>query len=99
MLYASRTDISRTERSALMWGPEFTTTGIFIIPKSAKENFHLKYFSFEEARTLAEIYAEIFKQVKGPFAVVGCIELAQSFCKGAGIAITYACPATQSRNY
>lgn len=76
MLYTSRTDVSRTERNALMWGPEFTTTGIFIIPKSAKQNLHLKYFSFEEAKNLAEIYAEIFREVKGPFAVVGCIELA-----------------------
>ena len=81
MLYTSRTDISRTERNALMWGPEFTTTGIFIIPKSAKENLHLKYFSFTEAKTLADIYAEIFNEVKAPFAVVGCVELAQIHAK------------------
>lgn len=81
MLYTSRTDISRTERNALMWGPEFTTTGIFIIPKSANENLHLKYFSFAEAKTLADIYTEIFDEVKGPFAVVGCIELAQIHAK------------------
>lgn len=81
MLYTSRTDISRTERSALMWGPEFTTTGIFIIPRSANENLHLKYFSFTEAITLADIYTEIFAEVKGPFAVVGCLELAQIHAK------------------
>lgn len=81
MLYTSRTDESRTERNALMWGPEFTTTGIFIIPKSAKENFHLKYFSFAEAKTIADIYTEIFNIVKGPFAVVGCIELAHIHAK------------------
>ena len=75
ILYTSRTGPNRTERSPLMWGPEFTTTGIFIIPKSAKENLHLKYFSFSEASTLSAIYAEIYQQVKGPFAVVGCIEL------------------------
>lgn len=81
MLYTSRTDVSRTERNALMWGPEFTTTGIFIIPKSAKENLHLKYFSFSKAKTLADIYAEIFNEVKGPFAIVGCVELAQIHAK------------------
>jgi hypothetical protein len=58
-----------------MWGPEFTTTGIFIIPKSARPNLHLKYFSFSKANTISHIYAEIYKTVKGPFAVVGCIEL------------------------
>lgn len=81
MLYTSRTDVSRTERNALMWGPEFTTTGIFIIPKTAQENLHLKYFSFTETKTLADIYTEIFNQVKAPFAVVGCIELAKIHAK------------------
>jgi hypothetical protein len=35
----------------------------------------LKYFSFSKANTLSHIYTEIYKTVKGPFAVVGCIEL------------------------
>jgi hypothetical protein len=81
MLYASRTDVSRTERNALMWGPEFTTTGIFIIPDSASENLHLKYFSFSDAMTLAQIYAEIYRKIECPFAVVGCIELEKIHAK------------------
>ncbi|XSZ47666.1 hypothetical protein ACP8HZ_04730 [Francisella noatunensis] len=34
MIYSSRTDVSRSERDPIMWGPEFVTTGIFIIPKN-----------------------------------------------------------------
>ncbi len=76
MLYSSRTDISRTERDPLMWGPEFVTSGIFIIPKHTPVNFSVKYFSFDEPCTLSALYDEIYAKMQGPFAVVGCIELA-----------------------
>mgnify|MGYP003676749149 CR=1 FL=1 len=83
MLYSSRTDVTRTERDPLMWGPEFVTSGIFIIPKEAMVNFTAKYFSFDEPCTLARLYDEIYKNLQAPFAVVGCVELA--YIRGASI--------------
>ena len=77
MLYSSRTDISRTERDPLMWGPEFVTSGIFLIPKNTAISCKAQYFSFDKENSLAELYRAIYDEIKGPFAVVGCIELAK----------------------
>jgi hypothetical protein len=74
MIYSSRTDISRTERDPLMWGPEFVTTGIFLIPKNTPVNYYVKYFSFDHEYSLADIYRQIYKQLRSPFAVVGCAQ-------------------------
>ena len=74
MIYSSRTDISRTERDPLMWGPEFVTTGIFLIPKNTPVNYYVKYFSFDKEYSLADIYKHIYQQLKAPFAVVGCVQ-------------------------
>ncbi|OQK18042.1 hypothetical protein AU255_09360 [Methyloprofundus sedimenti] len=81
MIYSSRTDISRSERDPLMWGPEFVTSGIFLIPKGTKPNLNAKFFSFEGQLTLADLYQAIFDKIQCPFAVVGCVELSKVYAK------------------
>ena len=81
MVYSSRTDISRSERDPLMWGPEFVTSGIFLIPKNTAPNLKLEYFSFHRADTLSDLYQEIYKKVKRPFALVGNVELAEIYAE------------------
>ncbi|KFJ42070.1 hypothetical protein IBE48_00820 [Francisella philomiragia] len=77
MIYSSRTDVSRSERDPLMWGPEFVTTGIFLIPKNTPVSYIAKYFSFDTESTLADIYKQIYAQLKSPFAIVGCVQFSQ----------------------
>jgi len=75
MIYSARTDISRTERDPLMWGPEFVTSGIFIVPKDTPVSYNATYFSIDNELTLVELYKSIYEELKTPFAVVGCLEL------------------------
>ncbi len=81
MVYSSRTDISRSERDPLMWGPEFVTSGIFLIPKGIQPNLNAKYFSFEGQLTLAELYQNIYDKIQCPFAVVGCVEFSKVYAE------------------
>lgn len=76
ILYSSRTDATRSERDPLMWGPEFVTSGIFLVPLDCEPNFEASYCSLDNNPTLGTIYREIYEKVGGPFAIAGCAELA-----------------------
>ena len=76
LLYSSRTDTTRSERDPLMWGPEFVTSGIFLVPQQSEENYDVSYCSLEESLSLRSIYRHIYEKVKAPFAIAGCAELA-----------------------
>ena len=75
LIYSSRTDRTRLERDPLMWGPEFVTSGIFLIPQNCVENLELSYCSLENSVTLKNIYRQIYAKSKKPFAITGCAEL------------------------
>ncbi|MEI6032830.1 MAG: hypothetical protein WCS65_00960 [Verrucomicrobiae bacterium] len=76
LLYSSRTDATRSERDPLMWGPEFVTSGIFLVPADCEENFKVSYCSLERSLPLRSIYSEIYSRTGAPFAIAGCAELA-----------------------
>ena len=76
IMYSSRTDQTRTERDPLMWGPEFVTSGLFVVPQDTPVTHLVRYFSFEKGDSLNDLYQKIYESIKGPFAAVGCIELA-----------------------
>lgn len=75
LLYSSRTDTTRSERDPLMWGPEFVTSGIFLVPRNCEANFRISYCSLESTLTLRSLYAQIHARTRAPFAIVGCAEL------------------------
>jgi hypothetical protein len=58
-----------------MWGPEFVTSGIFLVPQGCEENFQVAYCSLESRLTLRSIYSEIYSRTGAPFAIAGCAEL------------------------
>ena len=75
LLYSSRTDTTRSERDPLMWGPEFVTSGIFLVPQSCEPNFQISYCSLEGSLTLRSIYSQIHARAGKAFAIAGCAEL------------------------
>ena len=79
LIYSSRTDPTRKERDHLMWGPEFVTPGMFLVPHSCNASFIGDYCSLYEGVTFDEFYKFLFDKIKIPFTVVGCAEL--SYCR------------------
>lgn len=75
LLYSSRTDATRSERDPLMWGPEFVTSGIFLVPLGCEANYRVSYCSLECSLPLRSIYREIHARTGGAFAIAGCAEL------------------------
>lgn len=75
MLYASRTDETRSERNPLMWGPEFVTPGIFLLPHEAKPTHSFRFFDFDDPVSFTGLYEHLYAQIKKPFSVMGCMEL------------------------
>ena len=75
IFYSSRTDFTRRQRDPLMWGPEFVTSGIFLIPKSQKPTHIIHYCSLDENITFKDLYSELYLKFKQPFAIAGCSEL------------------------
>ncbi|MCP3944056.1 MAG: hypothetical protein GY710_21610 [Desulfobacteraceae bacterium] len=86
ILYSSRTDQTRNERDPLMWGPEFVTSGIFLIPKEAQVNYTADYCSIDDYISMNTLYRMLYEKIDSPFTVVGCAEL--SYLRGG--AISYA---------
>jgi len=76
LLYSSRTDATRAERDPLMWGPEFVTSGIFLVTKENEPNYQASYCSIDESLPLRDFYTRIYAHTGLPFAVAGCAELA-----------------------
>ena len=76
LLYSSRTDTTRAERDPLMWGPEFVTSGIFLVPQACEENLKISYCSLESSLTMRNVYQQIYARTQAPFAIAGCAELA-----------------------
>lgn len=74
-IYTSRTDYKAKEKSALIYGADFVTTGIFVVPKKCFINYEVQYSSLNQSLSLADIYAEVYKKIDAPFAIVGCCEL------------------------
>ncbi len=77
LIYSSRTDPTRKERDPLMWGPEYVTPGIFLIPGNARPNWTVSFSSLDEEIALSSIYSMIYEKTSRPFAVLGCAELAK----------------------
>ncbi|HRZ86274.1 MAG TPA: hypothetical protein P5287_00515 [bacterium] len=75
LIYANRTDDTRTDRDPLMWGHEFVTSGILLIPRDTRPNYAVEYVSLEGGPALRDIYAKIYAKIKKPFAIAGCAEL------------------------
>lgn len=75
MLYTSRTDQTRDERNPLMWGPEFVTPGIFLLPHEAVPTHSFRFFDFDHGISFTELYSELYAQIKRPFSLCGCMEL------------------------
>ncbi len=75
LIYSSRTDKTRKERDPLMWGPEFVTSGMFLVPQGCVENMEISYCSLERSLTLESIYRQIYLISEKPLAVIGCAEL------------------------
>jgi len=75
LLYSSRTDTTRSERDPLMWGPEFVTSGIFLIPRNCERNLQVSYCSLERSLPLRSLYTQIHARAGRPFAIAGCAEL------------------------
>jgi hypothetical protein len=78
LIYSSRTDLTRNERDHLMWGPEFVTPGMFLVPHSCEVSFTGDYCSLYDGITFDEIYKSIFTRINRPFTIVGCAELSYS---------------------
>lgn len=76
LLYSSRTDKTRSDRDPLMWGPEFVTSGIFLIPNECKANQKISYCSLDNSIPLRSLYEQIYSHTHKPFAITGCAELA-----------------------
>lgn len=81
ILYASRTDSDRHQNNSLIWGSEFMTTGIFVVPQSTPVSYIVTFFSVDNKITLADLYREIYETLQLPFAAVGCIELGSIFAQ------------------
>ena len=79
LVYSSRTDSTRKERDHLMWGPEFVTPGMFLVPHSSKVNYTGDYCSLYEGISFEKFYKFLFDTIKKPFTIVGCAEL--SYCR------------------
>ena len=75
LIYSSRTDTTRNFRDPLMWGPEFVTSGIFVVPKSGEHTHLVKYCDLDENISLRKLYQFLYKKLEGPFAIAGCAEL------------------------
>lgn len=75
IIYSSRTDPTRSERDPLMWGPEFVTSGVFVVPKDVDPTHITRYCDLEESISLRNIYKNLYERLGGPFAIVGCAEL------------------------
>ncbi len=75
VFYSSRTDFTRKQRDPLMWGPEFVTPGIFLVPKSQMPNYSIEFCTLEKYISFKELYRELYKKFRGPFAIAGCSEL------------------------
>lgn len=75
LIYSSRTDFTRTSRDPLMWGPEFVTPGMFLVPKTSEPNFSLSYCSLDREFSFNTLYQMIYEKSGRPFAIAGCAEL------------------------
>ena len=76
LLYSSRTDTTRSERDPLMWGPEFVTSGIFLVPQTCEANYQVSYCSLEASIPFRTVYSQIHESTGGKaFAIAGCAEL------------------------
>ncbi len=74
LIYSSRTDKTRKERDPLMWGPEFVTSGIFLVPSNCEANLEISYCSLDNILKLKDIYSQIYDKVRKPFFIAGCVE-------------------------
>ncbi len=74
LIYSSRTDKTRKERDPLMWGPEFVTSGIFLVPANCEANLEISYCSLDNILKLKDIYSQIYDKVRKPFFIAGCVE-------------------------
>jgi len=77
LIYSSRTDTTRKDRNPLMWGPEFVTSGIFLVPSKCEANLEISYCSLDKIFKLKDIYSIIYERVRKPFFIAGCIEFEQ----------------------
>ncbi|MBS0625158.1 MAG: hypothetical protein JSS32_03825 [Verrucomicrobia bacterium] len=71
LCYATSTDESTPEYGKVIWGDEFVTGGMFLLPKGAQPTHRL---TASRAVALDDLYQEIYRQVERPVAVVGTWE-------------------------
>ncbi len=62
-----------------MWGPEFVTPGMFLVPHLCGASYVGDYCSLYQGISFDEFYEILFNKIKRPFTVAGCAEL--SYCR------------------
>lgn len=74
--YATSTDKGSPDYNHTIFGPEFITGGMFLIPEGLEPSHRVRYEAGSSPLSLADFYAEMFKSLKQPSAFVGVIEFA-----------------------
>lgn len=72
--YATSTDNSSPEYGHTIFGREFQTGGMFIIPQATKPSHLLTFRADGYTCTLNDLYTTLFDAVKQPFALVGLMD-------------------------
>lgn len=75
-LFSTSTDPKSHDYGHVVSGPEFVTSGIFLIPKSAKPSFHLS-MNTSCGMNLYDLYARVYQTIKKPLAFSGFIKFSQ----------------------
>lgn len=75
-LFATSTDHTSSDYGCLIAGPNFVTTGLFLLPKSVEPSFELS-LKDPEGMDLYDLYQRIYEKIKKPLAFTGFISFKQ----------------------
>lgn len=72
--YATSTDRASSDYQQTIFGPEFVTGGMFLIPQGVKPSHKVTFQAYDDLLSLGDLYAELYNSIRQPLAVVGLME-------------------------
>jgi len=74
MCYSTSTDKDSNTYAKLLTGPEFITSGMFLIPHTAKPSHHAKFIATAGSLNLLDFYSYIYQKIQRPLVFVAVIQ-------------------------
>ncbi|MGV8119442.1 MAG: hypothetical protein AB2L14_06720 [Candidatus Xenobiia bacterium LiM19] len=74
--YANSTDSSSPDYNRTISGPEFVTSGLFLVPHGVKPGCRVKYEAGDSPLLLMDFYTWLYQRLRQPAAFVGVVEFA-----------------------